>query len=1459
MAKRGTQFQTIRTEGALLPPDILQLVASLKVDGTNTAAFHLPPGIKINEAISQSWNSLRTHWAAFQNARKQHEGKESESETGTAITNSHWLLPLFKELEFGRLVTSKSPVIDDKAYPIERFYNHAPIHFVGYKLSLDRRTKGARGAALASPHSMVQEFLNRSNEHLWAFLSNGLQLRILRDNISLSRQAFVEFDLESMMEGEVYSDFAILWLLCHQSRVESEKPEECWLEKWSKLARDQGTRVLNDLRNGVTSAIEALGQGFISHQKNEPLRERLRSGDLSKDDFYRQILRVVYRMLFLFVAEDRDLLHPPDATDDSRQLYESHYSTSRLRELAFRIRGSKHSDLWHSLSLIFDALGRNEGCPELALNGLGSFLWRRSSTPDLNGPVGNWEVGSSQVGSREVGRNDEINDSSPTGYSLLATPSTPTGYSLLANSSLLQAVRALAYVEQNKTLRNVDYRNLGTEELGSVYESLLELHPEVHIEAKTFELKTAAGNERKTTGSYYTPDSLVQCLLDSALDPVVEERLKEARELANSQSGIGKKEERNLPDWFRSISIPDRDHLLATGYSPLAEQALLALKVCDPACGSGHFLIAAAHRLARHLARIRTGETEPSPEDYQRALRDVIGRCIYGVDINPMAVELCKVSLWMEAIEPGKPLSFLDHHIQCGNSLLGTTPALLAKGIPDDAFKPIEGDEKSVCTSLKKDNKRERENYASGQGYLFAPTLKLGNLPATIAKLNSADDATLSDVAAKEEMYAELVKGTDYRNARLLADTWCAAFVWKKDQSDLGQLCPTERNFRDIENNPHSINIHVKAEVERLAGQYQLLHWHLAFPDVFRLLENEASTENEQVGWNGGFDVVLGNPPWERIKIQEQEWFAERAPEIADAPNTASRRHLISRLAIENPTFYDDWIAAKRRSECESEFVRFSGLFPLCGRGDVNTFSVFTELNTRIVSTNGRVGCVVPTGIATDDTTKHYFNMLASSRRVISLFDFSNDELLFPEVRKHQHFCLFTVAGRESLKKKNTQYAFFLTNPSQLHHSDRVFELSANDIALINPNSNTLPTFLNRTNAAITIHLYRRLPVLWRECDTGGNSWSISFMRMFDVSNDSALFRRKEELIDDHNVTLHSDSFVGADGTEYVPLFDAKMAQQYNHRAANLSLSGHQFRKVSKDSSAVDQLRDPNYKVTPAYWISNTEVEDRISRWPRKWLLGFKDVTGVTSERLASFSVLPRCGVGHPYPVVFLESDSIGHANLLSVMNTFLVEFVLRQKMQGLHLTYFILKQLPIPHPNSFALPCGFAECSLSEFVLPRVIELSYTAWDVQAFGLDCGYNGPPFEWSEERRYLVRCELDAANFHSYLGPSECWATDSPELCEMFSSPRNAVEYIMESLLIIKRKDEQAHGEYRTKRVILEIYDEMAEAIRTGQPYQTRLNPSPGPPTDADGNFIPMAEWDVNNWPSHIHKPRDSEV
>jgi len=510
------------------------------------------------------------------------------------------------------------------------------------------------------------------------------------------------------------------------------------MKKWAQV-EDQGARACEELREGVEQAIRALGAGFLRAKGNTGLRQRLRTGKLS--DYYRQLLCLVYRLLMLLVAEDKqtesggNLLHPPAAPAAPRQRYARYYSVGRIRDCAFQRRRAPGGDLYESLKKLFKKL--RTGDPRLGIPGLGSFLFSPAATPDLDAAS-------------------------------------------LANQDLLEAFRHLCHTK--------DFGEFGSEELG-VYQSLLELHPRLGTGEGSFTLGTAAGHQRKTTGSYYTPRPLINCLLDSALDPVVKSVLNRSEPAA-------------------------------------AEAALLNLKVCDPACGSGHFLIAAAERLALHLARLRTGDDQPAALAVQQAKRQVIHRCIYGVDVNPMAVELCKVSLWLEALDPGQPLSFLDHHIQCGNSLLGTTPKLLAGGLPDEAFTASEGDDRAVVAQLKKNNRRERED----------------------------------DRDTRHQ--AELVRGTANENARLLADAWCAVFLWKKNRTKLGRRCPTAGDLRTFEANPDTLPREIRAEIPRLQGQYQFFHWHLAFPGVFRLPGRGEEAQNALCGWIGGFDVVLGNPPY---------------------------------------------------------------------------------------------------------------------------------------------------------------------------------------------------------------------------------------------------------------------------------------------------------------------------------------------------------------------------------------------------------------------------------------------------------------------------------------------------------------------------------------------------------------------------------------------------------------------
>ncbi len=1389
MPRRTQDFQTIRSEGGLLPPDLLRRVLDpkAKLDGTRPEDYGLPQGERLNEIITQSWNRLRKHWAEFRAAA----ANLSDGEAGTGLTNDKWSLPLLRELGFGLLPTSAGPQIDGRSYAINRFFGPVPIHLVGCGLSLDRRAARQRGAAAANPHGLVQEFLNRSTGHRWAIVSNGFRLRVLRDNQALSRQSFLEFDLEAMFAGEVYSDFVLLWLMAHATRFaprEAGLPDTCWLEDWTKLAQEQGTRALGDLRGGVERALQILGEGFTSHPKNTALRDALRTALVSPANFHGQLLRVIYRLIFLFVAEDRTLdgqplLHPRDDSEvarRARERYADHYSTARLRELAGKIKGSRHGDLWRQFQLQVGALSGDVAFAavreQLALPTLGSFLWSPDSTATLSDAE-------------------------------------------LTNHDFLEALRHLAFTRQGKVLRPVDYRNLGAEELGGVYESLLALTPQISADGARFYFAEFAGNERKTSGSYYTPDSLVQCLLDSALDPVVEEAIK-------GESGAG------------------------------AEKALLALKVCDPAVGSGHFLVGAAHRLARHLARVRAltqGESEPSPLLYQHALRDVIGRCLYGVDVNPMAAELCRVSLWLEALEPGKPLSFLDHHIRVGNSLLGTTPELIAAGLPDDAFKPIEGDDQATCSVLRRRNKQEREGQLDMRHLMVAePAAEYGSITERTRRIDDAPDDTMDQVRGKTEQFRRLVVSSEYQHAQLVADTWCAAFVWHKDADERAEPVATDA-MRRLESDPKALAPAQRAEVERLARQYQFFHWRLAFPEVLA---------------GGGFDCVLGNPPWERVKLQEKEWFAERNPEIANAPTAAARKRLIEALDASDPTLYQQFLDDSRRAEGESHLMRNSGRYPLCGRGDINVYTVFAEGMRNLLGERGRAGCVLPTGVATDDTTKFFFQDVAEKKSLASLFSFENEEFVFPQVHHATRFCLFTVGSGARPLVDAAEFVFFARQVDHLRDPERRFTLSAEDIALLNPNTHTCPIFRSRHDAELTKAIYRRVPVLIREEPDGqpeNNPWDIKFSTMFHMSNDSHLFRTREQLEAD-GWRLDGNIF-RKDDRDYLPLYEAKMIHHFDHRWGTYEGQTEAQANQGKLPELDEAMHaDPTLFVGPRYWIPRSEVRDQLDSWPQHWLLGFRNITGATVLRTIIATPTPLVAVGHSMPLIFPMAPATQIAALVALLASFAADYVMRQKLGGINLTFGYFNQLPVLPPEDFLLACHWANSSVTSerWLLSRVLELIFTAWDLQSFAQDCGWSGPPFRWDEERRFLLRRELDAAFFHLYLPtqqngdwhPAESeTAADMARLRASFPTPRDAVAYIMDTFPIVRRKDEEMYdGEYRTKRVVLAIYDAMQQAVRTGQPYQTRLNPPPGPPAD------PLPDWRPGQprpagWPSHIHTPR----
>ena len=1307
---------TLTLEGGLFLPDQLEKAALGSAGWQTEADYGIPKGLKLKDEYSRAFQIACAQWKHF--------AAQLERTDADAAALTHTFVQELLRDVFG--YTDIQPChgiqLGERRYPVNLRAGNLPVVVAPHTLALSeadtRFAIAGSGTRKKSAFMLMQELLNAHPDQLWGIACNGKTLRLLRDTAALTRPSFLEIDLADLLGGQRYAEFANVWRLLHASRATGSPAAECIWEKWRATGQEEGTRVREGLRQGVTEALLILGEGFLRHPANEALRNALHNGELSKDAYFQQLLRLIYRLIFAFSVEERGLLHPKDDSQEAlaaRRAYAEGYALARLRDLSLKRRArNRFDDHWQTVRIVFKGLDAGE--PRLALPALGG-LFAASQCPALDAAS-------------------------------------------LDNAHLLAAMQNLRWAGHNGVLAPVDYRNMGSEELGSVYESLLELVPEIDLSARTFGFVgltsegSTAGNARKLSGSYYTPDVLVQELIKSALDPVIEQRLA-----AQPQSPV---------------------------------EALLSIRVIDPACGSGHFLLAAARRLAEKLAQLRAVDGEQTEQDFRHALREVVGRCIFGVDRNPMAIELARTALWLEGFEEGRPLGFLDHHLQVGDALLGLTDLkALELGIAKDAFKPLSGDDKEVCKQLAKANATTLKQFVKDfqrkqQSFDFSNTPQLDAL----RQLEALPENSTQDIAAKEAAYRAFLQQAQNSPLAHAADVLVGAYLLPKRQGDAARIPTSATLYLTLLGDALPADQQqALAAAQAACAEAHVFHWPLAFPQVFA---------------GGGFDCVLGNPPWERIKLQEEEFFATRHRDVANARNKAERaqriqwlsegmlaRHLHPDLAHANhqddaeKRLYAEFISARRTAEAASLFAHVSGedggRYPLTGVGDVNTYALFAETIWQINAATGRAGFIVPTGIATDDSTKAFFGAITQQRRLVSLYDIENRDKLFAAVDSRMKFCLLTLGAAEQ-----AEFVCFVTQVEQLADPRRRFTLSPDDFRLINPNTLTCPVFRSSQDAELTKKLYRAAPVLIRDAVVASegkntcvltpavNPWGISFMRMLDMSNDSHLFADQP-------------------APDRLPLYEAKLIHQFDHRWATYMPDGN-----SRDLTLAEK-QNPNTQITPRYWVSKTEVMARLQDkgWTRQWLMGWRDITNATNERTVIASVVPQLGVGNKVPLFLLSSEVVSTqaAAILGNLSALVFDFTARQKVGGTTLNYFYIKQFPVLPPERYT------EADLA-FIVPRVLELTYTARDLAGWAQDLGYHGEPFPFDPDRRATLRAELDAYYARLYgltrdelryiLDPADVMGEDYPS----------------ETFRVLKNKELREYGEYRTQRLVLEAWDKL---------------------------------------------------
>ena len=941
--------------------------------------------------------------------------------------------------------------------------------------------------------------------------------------------------------------------------------------------------------------------------------------------------------------------------------------------------------------------------------------------------------------------------------------------------------------------RFVNYRDMSVQQLGSIYERLMEQEP-VREDDGTITVRPNP-YARKDSGSFYTPQELVDLIIGQTLKPLAEERLRAFEDKAKE---------------LKSDSRPTAQRCAELQKLDPAE-AVLELKVLDPAMGSGHFLVSAVDFLSDYISdlleytaeapdwldggyesplvariasirddiikRARKSEwimDQSQLTDQAIIRRMVLKRCIYGVDKNPLTVELAKVSLWLHSFTVGAPLSFLDHHLRCGDSLIGLRVA-------------------------------EASKYLGEWGGLFASNAIAGaessaNLMHDIEAMSDADVAEVQESAT---LFREVEAATS--DLRGLLDfvcglRWQTAGMQVKQRKEF-EAPLVETLSRDPDNTfdllangpdgePRRFTRPFRAmwsESRSIADRERVLHWEATFPGVWHGWQDDRP--------KGGFDAVIGNPPWDRIKLQEVEWFATREPEIAHALTAAARKAAIRRLRRQGGQLAGEYDAAQAQADQLGRMVRKSGHYPLLGSGDINLYSLFVERAMSLVKPNGFVGLLTPSGIYADLTAAKFFKSVSTSGHLSSLFDFENRRLgtdlppFFPDVDSRFKFCAISFGG-EARTFDEALCGFFLADIETTSDPERSFPLAPDDFAKVNPNTGTAPVFRKRRDADITRRIYEQHPVLVdRSKRDERRAWPIRYVRMLDMTNDSGLFRTAEQ--------LESDGFYPVEGNRWkrgdelcLPLYEGKMVQAFDHRAASVVVNPENLNRPAQPRDAtLEEHSDQSWLPSPQYWVSRDACD-----WPDnlRWTIGLKHVTSTTNVRTVITSFVPWAGFGNSIPVLMPVDgglDAYSAACLVGNLNSFGFDYVARQKVQGNNLNWFIVEQLPVIPKGAYDRT--FGNTTAGDLVRDHVLRLTFTADDMFPFAQDLGYTGLPFTWDAEERRHLRARLDALYFHLY------------------GLSRDDAGYILDTFPIVRRQDEKEFGDYRTKRLILAYMNALA--------------------------------------------------
>ena len=1213
-----------------------------------------------------------------------------------------------------------------------------------FELALDSRDRNDR-AQRGTPHGQILRYLAtaeiESEGHIrWGILTNGSVWRLYDYRARPRASGYFEADLTELLQPGNEDGLRVFHLLFRrESFTLRDGATSTFLEEALAEGRRYEEQVAQDLSGVVFERVFPNLVNALVQKSEESL---VASRDAA--------LIFLYRLLFVLYAEDRGLLPVNDERYDDYGLRKSVRDEIARRMADDDTYSAIATNYYDHLTTLFKLI--DKGDESIGLPPYNGGLFAAEAAPLL-----------------EAVR--------------------------LADKEIAPIIYGLSHAKDSQGVRRfVNYRDMSVQQLGSIYERLLEREP-VRDDDGNISIRPNP-YARKDSGSFYTSQELVDLIVERTLKPLAEERLNAFVEKAAAL----KSDRRSKKERREELEQLD------------PAEAVLDLKVLDPAMGSGHFLVTAVDFLSDYIAELiervpsvpewldgeyasplvgrvaairddirkRANESnwvldEAQLTDQAIIRRMVLKRCIYGVDKNRLTVELAKVSLWLHSFTVGAPLSFLDHHLRCGDSLVG----LRVRDATDELHR---------------------------LGGMFATSAIAGAEMATdgmqrIEEMSDADVAEVQESAALfdgvEETTADLRGLLDF----LCGWRWLTAGMKKKERDEfegplvttLGQHTATA--YELLARGPEEMDVaddtqfaELWREARTIVNREGFLHWEVAFPGVWHRWQESRP--------QGGFDAVIGNPPWDRIKLQEVEWFATRDMELALAPTAAARRKGIQQLRKQGASLAAEFDAAKAQAESLSQIVRSGGDYPLLSGGDINLYSLFVERSMNLIKPDGFVGLLTPSGIYADKTAARFFKSVSTSGRIGSLFDFENRRLgtdlppFFPDVDSRFKFCALILGGEER-QFDQAECAFFLHDTKTVHDEDRCFPLTPDDFARVNPNTGTAPVFRSRRDAEITRRIYEQHPVLVdRSSGEERKVWPVKYATMFHMANDSHLFHTAEQ--------LKSEGFYPVEGNRwkrgeeiYLPLYEGKMVQAFDHRAASAVVNPENLKRPSQSREAMQQEHaDASWLPESRFWVPLYEVDQSMS--PNVgWTIAYRRVSITTNARTMISAMVPKSGFGDSVFLLMPASGLSAYDASLVVanFNSFSFDFITRQKMHGINLSWYLLEQLPVIAPADYDR--SFGVTTTRDLVRDHVLRLTYTAHDMAPFARDLGYDGEPFIWDEEERRHLRARLDALYFHLY------------------GLSRDDAEYVLDTFPIVRREDEAAFGTYRTRDMTLAYMNALA--------------------------------------------------